>query len=630
MMQVIRVRQGQDRIMKRIITERKQVLCALAAAALLTAAAVSGVLDRADQTVSDAWYQKPSASNGDIVLVGIDQKALEDIGPFQNWGRDTMAMVIEALNASEDCHPAVIAIDVLYAGETTPEKDAWLSEAAGQYQNVVTACAAEFGTKFQIWEDGSTTMDDFAVIAFDEAYLELKEKTSQGHINAMLDGDGILRHSLWSITTPEGVEIPSMAAVAAAKYLAYQSGEKAEHANLETVTRYIKKPPTDARGFWYLPFTGLPGDYSESISVADILSGDVPADYFADRIVLIGPYAAGLQDSYPTAIDHAQQMYGVEYQANVIEALLAGNYKQEAADGWQYLLLFLITGAFGLWIWKRKMLPATFGCLLLSGGWILLSRLAYERGIVLHLLWIPLGIIVIYVLGIAINYITEALEKHRVTSTFKKYVAPQIVQEILDTKNPEALMVGGRVVNIAVLFVDIRGFTTMSEKLSPSEVVEILNQYLSLIADCIMRNGGTLDKFIGDAAMAFWGAPLPQEDYVMKAVRAAEDMRQGSDELSKVLMEKYGRTVSFGIGVHVGDAVVGNIGSPQRMDYTAIGDTVNTSSRLEANAPARTIFISREVADRLKGRIKVTSLGTSIKLKGKSDMEILTMDEILE
>ena len=191
-------------------------------------------------------------------------------------------------------------------------------------------------------------------------------------------------------------------------------------------------------------------------------------------------------------------------------------------------------------------------------------------------------------------------------------------------------MVGGRVVNIAVLFVDIRGFTTMSEKLTPSEVVEILNQYLTLIADCIMRNGGTLDKFIGDAAMAFWGAPLPQEDYVMKAVRAAEDMRQGSDELSKVLMEKYGRTVSFGIGVHVGDAVVGNIGSPQRMDYTAIGDTVNTSARLEANAPARTIFISREVADCLEGRIRVTSLGTSIKLKGKSDMEILTMDEILE
>ncbi len=110
-------------------------------------------------------------------------------------------------------------------------------------------------------------------------------------------------------------------------------------------------------------------------------------------------------------------------------------------------------------------------------------------------------------------------------------------------------------------------------------MVEILNQYLTLIADCIMRNGGTLDKFIGDAAMAFWGAPLPQEDYVMKAVRAAEDMRQGSDELSKVLMEKYGRTVSFGIGVHVGDAVVGNIGSPQRMDWIILPSVIRSIPR---------------------------------------------------
>ena len=190
-------------------------------------------------------------------------------------------------------------------------------------------------------------------------------------------------------------------------------------------------------------------------------------------------------------------------------------------------------------------------------------------------------------------------------------------------------MVGGRVVNIAVLFVDIRGFTTMSEKLTPSEVVEILNQYLTLIADCIMRNGGTLDKFIGDAAMAFWGAPLPQEDYVMKAVRAAEDMRQGSDELSKVLMEKYGRTVSFGIGVHVGDAVVGNIGSPQRMDYTAIGDTVNTASRLEGKAMAREILISEQVYEALKDRIRVTEKGM-IPLKGKAkEICVYSVEEVL-
>ena len=182
-----------------------------------------------------------------------------------------------------------------------------------------------------------------------------------------------------------------------------------------------------------------------------------------------------------------------------------------------------------------------------------------------------------------------------------------------------------------MLFVDVRGFTTMSEALEPPQVVEILNRYLTLIADCILNHHGTLDKFVGDAAMAFWGAPLPQDDYVMLACRAAMDMVKGSEALSQELLARYGRTVSFGVGVHVGPAVVGNIGSPKRMDYTAIGDTVNTSARLEANAPGGTVYISRAVADSLEGRIRATSLGDTIKLKGKKDgFEILTLDEILD
>ena len=135
---------------------------------------------------------------------------------------------------------------------------------------------------------------------------------------------------------------------------------------------------------------------------------------------------------------------------------------------------------------------------------------------------------------------------------------------------------------------------------------------------------------VGDAAMAFWGAPLPQEDHVMLACRAAMDMVEGSEALSQELLAQYGRTVAFGVGVHVGPAVVGNIGSPKRMDYTAIGDTVNTSARLEANAPGGTVYISRAVADALEGRIRAESLGDTIKLKGKKDgFEILTLEEIL-
>ena len=171
----------------------------------------------------------------------------------------------------------------------------------------------------------------------------------------------------------------------------------------------------------------------------------------------------------------------------------------------------------------------------------------------------------------------------------------------------------------------------MSEVLTPQEVVSILNRYLTLTTDCIMKNHGTLDKFVGDCTMAIWNAPIKQEDYVMNACRAALDMVEGSKALSQELLEKFGRTVSFGIGVHCGNAVVGNIGAEMRMDFTAIGDTVNTSARLEANAPAGKIYISREVVNRLGDRIQVTSLGDGINLKGKSrKFEIFLLDGVAE
>ena len=590
---------------------------ALLAAGVLTLLAGLGALDRPDLTVSDAYYQSRQAFDGNIVLVGIDQRALEEIGPYTEWGRDVIAMALEALNVSEDCRPAVIALDILFAGEKEPEFDLWLAEAAGRYGNVITGANARVGTALAEGGNIDYYLAHFSVLDYEEPYPALRDVTVQGHISAILDGDGILRRHLLQITLPDGEIVPSMALEAARMYLDYTGqGE-------------VELPPTDSRGFWYVPFSGRPGDLYEGISVAKLLSGEVPADYFAGKIVFIGPYAVGLQDSYVTAMDHTRLMYGVEFQCNAVQALLRGDYKREAGDAGQLAVLFFLLLAAFAGFWRRRVWIATALWLFLSGGWLLVCRIAYEQGLILHVLWVPVGVTVLYVSCIAANYIRAALEKRQITGTFKRYVAPEIVNEIL-REGADALELGGKQVRIAVLFVDVRGFTPMSERLEPAQVVAVLNDYLTLISRCILDNGGTLDKFIGDAAMAFWGAPLPQEDFVMKAVRAAADMVEGSKALSRRLMEKYGRTVSFGIGVHVGEAVVGNIGSPERMDYTAIGDTVNTSARLEANAPAGTIYISRAVADELEGRIRATSLGGSVKLKGKQEgFEVLTMDEIL-
>ena len=595
---------------------RRTAPAALMVAALMTLPAALGLLNQVDWAASDAWYQTPQSFDEGIVLVGIDQRAIEEIGPYDEWGRDIMAMAIEYLNESEDCHPAAICLDVLYIGESSPEADAWLAEAAGAYGNVVTGGAALFEDGFTERGEGLFYKDRFAIRLFEEPFDAMKEAATVGHINAMLDTDGILRHHLLAITLPDGREVPSMALAAAEKYREFHG------------LGPVKRPPVDGHGFWYVPFSGGPADLWESISVADLLAGEVPTDHFAGTVVMIGPYAPGLQDSYFTSIDHAEAMYGVEYQANAIQALIREDHKREAGDGIQLAVLFVLLAVSLAAFWQRSVKISTAVWLLLAGGWLGLCRVLYGQGYVLHALWVPAGVTVLYAGCLAANYIRAALERRKVTNTFQRYVAPEIVRELL--KEGEALELGGKQVDIAVLFVDVRGFTTMSEALEPHQVVEILNRYLTLIADCILNNHGTLDKFVGDAAMAFWGAPLPQEDHVMLACRAAMDMVEGSEALSRQLLEQYGRTVSFGVGVHVGPAVVGNIGSPKRMDYTAIGDTVNTSARLEANAPGGTVYISRAVADALEGRIRATSLGDTIKLKGKKDgFEILTLDEIL-
>ena len=594
----------------------KNAIVSLVLSVLFAVLSLTGVFYQPDQMLSDWLYQSPEALDGNIFVIGIDERAMDDIGPYQTWGRDVMAMALEALNADESCRPAVIGVDVLYTGESDPDLDAYLAEAAGAYGNVVVASVANFGTQLVTQDDGSFYMKDYAVLSYEEPYEELKAVTAQGHINAMYDQDGVLRHGILAIDLPDGRTVPSFA------YAIYQKYAEA------TGLPVALDVPTDALHRFYVDFSAMPGAFYDGVSVTDLLSGDFPAELFKDAIVLIGPYAAGLSDYVTTAIDRASLMYGVEYQANVIHQMIHQSFKWEAPDLAQAVALALIAFAC-LWAFiNGKLLYSTLIWAAVSGGSVALCKALYAYGWVLHPLWLPLCVTVFFVGAVAVNYTRASLEKRRISDTFKRYVAPEIVGELL-REGTDSLGLGGKLCDIAVLFVDIRGFTTMSEVLTPQEVVSILNRYLTLTTNCIMKNQGTLDKFVGDCTMALWNAPIAQDDYVMKACRAALDMVEGSKALSQELMDKFGRTVSFGIGVHCGSAVVGNIGAEMRMDFTAIGDTVNTSARLEANAPAGKIYISREVAQRLGDRIVATSLGDGITLKGKSQkLEIFTLDGI--
>ena len=596
-------------------TLKKAIVC-LALAAVFSAAALLGAFYQPDQMLADALYQSPKALDGNIFVIGIDERAMEDIGPYQTWGRDVMAMALEALNADESCRPAVIGVDVLYTGETDPDLDAYLAEAAGAYGNVVVASVANFGSELVTEESGNFYLKDYSVLSYEEPYEALKAVTAQGHINAMYDKDGVLRHSILQIDLPDGRTVSSFSYVIYQKY--------AEAAGLPQELSI----PTDSLHRFYVDYSALPGGFYEGISVADLLSGDFPAELFDGAVVLIGPYAAGLSDYVTTAIDRASLMYGIEYQANIIHQMVHQNFKLEVSDALQAALLFVCAAACLWFFLNRKLFGSSLLWAVVAGGSILLCRVLYGVGYLLHPLWLSLTVTVFFVGAVAFNYVQAALEKRKISDTFKRYVAPEIVGELL-REGTDSLGLGGKLCDIAVLFVDIRGFTTMSEVLTPQEVVSILNRYLTLTTDCIMKNHGTLDKFVGDCTMAIWNAPIAQDDYVMNACRAAVDMVEGSKALSQELLEKFGRTVSFGIGVHCGSAVVGNIGAEMRMDFTAIGDTVNTSARLEANAPAGKIYISRDVVERLGDRIRVTSLGDGISLKGKSQkLEIFLLDGI--
>lgn len=601
-------------------TLKKHIIYSLAGAAILTVIAGTGVWQYPDRWVQDELFQKKSATSGDIVIIGIDEAALSELGPYHSWDRNVMASALDALASDPDRLPAVVAIDTLYSGTTDPEADAHLAQAADRLGCVVTASVATFGTTREYSEDGIIS-NTYSVLGYEQPFDELRDVTTQGHINAMIDTDGIMRHALLYVdpVDEEGntQRVYSMAATVARLYLE-QHGQQ------------VTYPETNARGHFYVPFTTKPFGYYDGINIAQLIRGEVPADYYAGKIVLIGPYAAALQDEYFTPIERSEHMFGVEFQANVIQSLIDKNFKTEAPDAPQLAVLFAVSALAMFLFLHSKVIAGAIYFVIITAASMGVSYAIYQSGRVIHPLWIPVSFFLLYIATVVIHYIRAAAARAKVYSTFERYVAPSVVKELMK-EGTDSLALGGKLCDIAVLFVDVRGFTTMSERLEPEKVVYIINKILTMTSSCIEKNNGTLDKYVGDCTMAFWGAPLPQEDSVYLAARTALDIVKGCEEVSAQLKEETGEEFKVGVGVHYGPAVVGNIGSERRMDYTAIGDTVNTSARLEANAPGSTVYISRVVADKLGDLAKTTSLGDSVKLKGKADgFEVLILESLKE
>ena len=579
----------------------KKAITAALIFALVFVIAFLQVLYRFDRIFSDPLYQTGSDPSSRIKIIAIDEKTIEKYGNVSEWSREIHAQLVRTLGVSESGGPDVIVFDIMFVSPKESAGDDAFAEACAEAGNVITAVNVVQRQEISL-ENGALSVDNDHVAMVEYPYEALKNSSEYGFANTYMDSDGFIRYSRTDLEyEEEKIESLSMKA-----YKAYAEANGIAPAL-----------PKTENGFFAFSYTAKGGDGFEVLSLCDVLDGTVPASAFRDSAVFVGAYAPGMQDDYGASIDKGETMYGVEIHANIFKSLLEQRTAIPVNRTVYALTVAALAAVFFLLISEMGILPATVTAMIFAVADVAAAKLLYVAGIEAPLVYPILSVTLIYAAKLILGYLLETLKRRRVIGAFKKYVAPEVVDE-LAKKGDFSIKLGGEKRHIAVLFVDIRGFTPMSEGLSPEEVVEILNEYLSLTTKAIFKNKGTLDKFIGDATMAIFNAPFDLDDYVFRAVMTAMDIAKGSDELEKRLMERFGRSISFGIGVNCGEAVVGNIGCEHRMDFTAIGDTVNTAARLESNAARGQILISREVYERVKDRIEAEEIGV-IPLKGKRE-----------
>lgn len=376
--------------------------------------------------------------------------------------------------------------------------------------------------------------------------------------------------------------------------------------------------PTDEGGRLLVNYRG-PGQTFPHYSVTDILSGRTPAQTFKDKIVLVGATAVGIYDLRVTPFDST--FPGIEIHANIIDNILRRDFLVRPNwtalyDVASIILIGLILGAF------LPRLSAFIGPLFglgLMGVSVGANYVLFLKGWWVNIIYPVVTLIVVYT-GITIfRYMTEEREKKKIKGAFSSYVNPSVVAEML--KNPDMLKLGGDKRIATVLFSDIRGFTTISEKLDPEALVALLNRYLTAMTNIVFKYDGLLDKYIGDAIMAVWGAPLAQPEHAVLACRTSLEMMSALAALRQALAQEDPNVpyLDIGIGLNSGPMVVGNMGSESRMDYTAMGDAVNLGSRLEgANKQYGTnIIIGEMTFEQVKDRMLCRELD-SVAVKGKN------------
>lgn len=616
----------------------------------------SRFLYEADETFTNFVYLYTPFEKADsrITIISIDDDTISQYGEYDNWSRQVLADAVNALNEN---NASIIGLDVDLSGVKDTEGDEALVEACKNAGNVVAIATANYdsadhdntadkaqnstspsdaannepanasadknGDSSQDNDlilskpaDSSIDWSDHKTMSISFPYHELEDVVTTGISNALQQSsDGIVRTAALSISYNDN-DISSFASTI---YMKYQDslGQDYNMPNLSDDELFGFNRINDAQSY-------------QIISLSDLLAGNADSSLIDGHITIIGALQIPDESMYYYQYlksDYAQQE--VLTETSIIQTLLNDKSVTDVPRLAMALLAGFITALFSVILRKKKKLWHIILQFLCIAVGIFIAMNINHMGLRVLLLVPMIFCVLAIIINLFFNLIYANFEKRRMELTLKMYVDSQVVDQISDFTPMELSSVSARK-NIAVLFVDIRGFTSMSESLEPEQVVSILNEYFSVVYSSIIAWNGTLDKFIGDAAMAVFNAPNDVEDYVFNAVCAADDIQKNFEPLREKFMSEYGKEVHLGIGINSGTAIVGNIGCMGRFDYTAIGDTVNTASRLESKALPGQILISETVYAEVESRVSVDRVG-ALSLKGKAKAvetyQIITIDK---
>lgn len=414
---------------------------------------------------------------------------------------------------------------------------------------------------------------------------------SYGFLNITSDPDGTLRRAVLMIRYQDQDFFPPLALQILREY---------ENIPDQEIAAYISENGLERIRFgkheFHLAHDGnalinYAGPYRTypHFSMWDVLDNAIPAVAFRDKMVIVGGTALGFGELRNTPFEKRDSGYmGVEVHANILDNLLHSDergksflvrgFQEELIDA--AAIIFFGMGV-GIWFGRSRPLISTISVvvILVAFGWF--DYFAFANwgrwlGFV-----IPAGTLVVNYAAISsFRVIFEEREKRRIRKTFSQYLSPGVIT-LIEGDPQKYIRPGGEVKELTVMFSDIRDFTSLSEKLTPDELVHLLNQYLSAMTDVLFKNLGTLDKYIGDAIMAFWGSPYPQADHAFRGCACAVEMQAALDELNRKWTAEGGRPISIGVGLNTGQVNVGNMGSDKRLSWTVMGDNVNLASRLE-------------------------------------------------